>query len=403
VTETRLGTAATSSHLSNFIKLTPYCKKTDTRLDKMTSKTRSSTKELRDSSASIDVMDEPVVAAKNGSETTPSKPKPVVWKGKAAESPLAKAFGTALAAKYAFSEEKEAGIDVSTTITTSQSLAIPTNPPAKRRSPGPAPSRSRPKTTTQTTLTNLVSPSKVTKPKPKFKRQTTTSSITSTTSSKYAPPSRYAHLPQTLPDSITPNLILLFVGHNPGIATATAQHAYAHSTNRFWPLLHLSGLTPDRIVPFVEDRSLPKKYSLGLTNIVSRPTKDTAELTKEEQANGTPILEEKVREYRPEAVCCVGKSVWEAIFRYKNGRPLRKTDNFEYGWQKDGQGRYIRLGAVKGEFEGARVFATTSTSGLAAGLSMDEKVAIWKVVGDWVNERRAARAETTEGADGEEV
>jgi thymine-DNA glycosylase len=43
-------------------------------------------------------------------------------------------------------------------------------------------------------------------------------------SSKYAPPSKYAHL-KGIPDAITPNMLCLLVGHNPGVKTATAGHA----------------------------------------------------------------------------------------------------------------------------------------------------------------------------------
>src|SRR5450756_1260234 len=53
----------------------------------------------------------------------------------------------------------------------------------------------------------------------------------------YAPPSTYAHL-KGLTDTITPNLLCLFVGLNPGIQTATLGHPYAHPSNHFWRLLH---------------------------------------------------------------------------------------------------------------------------------------------------------------------
>jgi TDG/mug DNA glycosylase family protein len=37
------------------------------------------------------------------------------------------------------------------------------------------------------------------------------------------------------------------------------------------------------------------------------------------------------------------------------------------------------------------VFVTTSTSGLAANTSWDEKVAIWRPFGEWVQKRREER------------
>jgi TDG/mug DNA glycosylase family protein len=134
---------------------------------------------------------------------------------------------------------------------------------------------------------------------------------------------------------------------------------------------------------------MPRLYNIGHTNIVSRPTKETAELSKEEQADGTPILEEKVRNFRPEVVCCVGKSIWDAIFRHRFGRNPRK-DEFKYGWQEERH----NLGKVttgEDKWPGARVFVATSTSGLAASLKPAEKEAIWKELGDWVNQRRLER------------
>ncbi|OAL54008.1 G/U mismatch-specific DNA glycosylase [Pyrenochaeta sp. DS3sAY3a] len=229
--------------------------------------------------------------------------------------------------------------------------------------------------------------------------------------SKYAPPSKYAHL-TPLTDILTPNLIGIFVGTNPGVQTATAGHAYAHPSNLFWKLLHTSGLTDRRLDP-TEDRSLPAKYCMGNTNIVDRPSRDAAELSKDETSAGTAALDAKVLKYKPEAVCIVGKGIWEAIWRYRYARGLGKGE-FAYGWQdaKHNMGR-SKVGEeeVDGEgkvWDGARVFVTTSTSGLAAGLKPAEKEAIWKPFGDWVCKRREERGfvpgevgdESVEGEEG---
>lgn len=202
--------------------------------------------------------------------------------------------------------------------------------------------------------------------------------------SKYAPPSKYAHLP-TLVDVLEPNLICVFVGTNPGIRTATSGHAYAHPSNMFWKLLHSSGCTDERLKP-EQDVDLPRLYSMGNTNIVERPSKDAAELSKAEMIDGTPILEEKFRRYRPEAVCIVGKGIWEAIWRWRYKRQIKKEE-FHYGWQDDRE----RMGKCEG-WEGARVFVSSSTSGLSASTKPHEKEAIWKPFGEWVKARRTERA-----------
>lgn len=206
-------------------------------------------------------------------------------------------------------------------------------------------------------------------------------------SSSYAPPSKYAHLGNNLVDCLASNLICVFIGVNPGLRTATAGHAYAHPSNLFWKLLHSSGCTPRRCAP-EEDRDLPRLYALGNTNIVTRATKDASELSKAEMDAGVAVLEEKVARHRPESVCIVGKSIWESIWRVRHGKNIKK-DEFKYGWQDE------RMGVVtEGEdvWEGARIFVGTTTSGLAATMRPAEKEAVWRVLGEFVERRRAERA-----------
>lgn len=223
--------------------------------------------------------------------------------------------------------------------------------------------------------------------------------------SKYAEPSKYAHL-APLVDVLESNLICVFVGTNPGVQTATAGHAYAHPSNHFWRLLNASGLTDRRLKP-EEDRSLPALYCMGNTNIVERPSKDAAELSKEEMAAGTANLDAKFLKYKPEAVCIVGKGIWESVWRYRYGKNMQKKD-FKYGWQDEKH----RMGKSKGgkdevdvngeTWRGAKVFVTTSTSGLAASLKPAEKEAIWKPFGEWVQKRRVERGFVPWAISGEE-
>lgn len=216
----------------------------------------------------------------------------------------------------------------------------------------------------------------------------------------YAPPSTYAHLP-FLPDAIAPNLLVLFVGLNPGLQTARQGHAYAHPSNLFWKLMYSSGVLP---VPCQasEDRSLPDRFSLGLTNIVSRPSRNGAELSKAEMDMGVSVLEDKARRWRPEVVCIVGKSIWESVWRVRHGRAIKK-DQFRYGWQDEAENmgklgpegmkeEEVQEGVeYRDDWAGAKVFVASSTSGLAATLSPAEKERIWRELGIWVEKRRAGR------------
>ena len=132
---------------------------------------------------------------------------------------------------------------------------------------------------------------------------------------------------------------------------------------------------------------------------MARASRDAAELSRAEMEAGVAVLEDKVRRWRPEAVCVVGKGIWEAVWRVRYGRGMRKGE-FRYGWQDEGE----NMGVVKVEGEagrddewgGARVFVATTTSGLAAGMRPAEKEAVWRPLGEWVRKRRKERGWTVE-------
>ena len=217
----------------------------------------------------------------------------------------------------------------------------------------------------------------------------------------YAPPSTYAHL-SLLPDAVAPGLLILFIGLNPGVETARTGHAYAHPTNLFWRLLYSSGITP---VPCTarEDREMPRRYGLGFTNIVARPSRSGSELSHAEMDDGVADLHRKCARWRPEVACVVGKGIWESVCRVRarqrGTRPPPPAD-FRYGWQ---DGEDARMGVVEdegavseggaGRWPGSRVFVATSTSGLAASLRPEEKERIWKELGDWCVARRKEKEE----------
>ena len=112
---------------------------------------------------------------------------------------------------------------------------------------------------------------------------------------------------------------------------------------------------------------------------------------------GTASLDAKFLKYKPEAVCIVGKGIWEAIWRYRYGKNPGKNE-FKYGWQdeKHNMGKCPEdgeqeLDANGNPWKGTKVFVTTSTSGLAASLTPAEKEAIWRPFGEWVQKRREER------------
>lgn len=118
-----------------------------------------------------------------------------------------------------------------------------------------------------------------------------------------------------LPDVVAPDLAVLFCGINPSLLSAGRGHHFARPGNRFWPALHLGGLTPHRLAP-EEDRTLPR-YGLGVTNLVDRPTRTAAELAPAELRDGLAALADLVARYRPRVVAVLGITAW----RVACGRP----------------------------------------------------------------------------------
>ncbi len=116
-----------------------------------------------------------------------------------------------------------------------------------------------------------------------------------------------------LPDLVKEGLKVLFVGYNPSLRSAELGHHYAGRSNRFWELLHKSGLTPRKLT-FHEDAEL-LNYGYGTTNIVHRPTKEAAEITKEEYEVGAGILKELIGRLHPAFICYVGVGVYRAFAR----------------------------------------------------------------------------------------
>ena len=115
-----------------------------------------------------------------------------------------------------------------------------------------------------------------------------------------------------LPDVLAPDLEILFCGINPSLMSAERGHHFARPGNRFWPALHLAGLTPHRFTPD-EDRDL-LRHGIGVTNLVDRPTRTAAELDTVELREGAAALARLVARYRPRVLAVLGVTAWRRAF-----------------------------------------------------------------------------------------
>jgi TDG/mug DNA glycosylase family protein len=115
-----------------------------------------------------------------------------------------------------------------------------------------------------------------------------------------------------LRDVVAPGLEVMFCGINPSLMSAERGHHFARPGNRFWPAIHLAGLTPRRLTPDEDEELL--RYGLGVTNVVARPTRTAAELTPEELREGGEHLAALVASYRPRVLAVLGISAWRHGF-----------------------------------------------------------------------------------------
>ena len=161
-----------------------------------------------------------------------------------------------------------------------------------------------------------------------------------------------------LRDRIAPGVRVLFVGINPGMRSAALGHHFAGHSNRFWKLLHESGLVPEPI-GWADDHRLPE-WRFGITNLIARATPGIDTLRPHEYAQGLGRLRRKVRRYRPEIVAFVGVSLFRAIFDIRGP---------------------IRLGRQRVRFERATVFVLPNPSGRNANFTYAEMLTAFRHLG----------------------
>ncbi|WP_232533739.1 G/U mismatch-specific DNA glycosylase [Plantactinospora sp. KBS50] len=118
---------------------------------------------------------------------------------------------------------------------------------------------------------------------------------------------------RTIPDIIAPGLRILFCGINPGLYSGATGRHFARPGNRFWPALHLGGLTDRELRPWEPDELLAR--GLGVTNLVARATARADELRPEELIAGAADLTAKADRYAPDWVAVVGVTAYRIGFR----------------------------------------------------------------------------------------
>jgi TDG/mug DNA glycosylase family protein len=154
-----------------------------------------------------------------------------------------------------------------------------------------------------------------------------------------------------LRDRIRAPVRVLLVGINPGVRSSQVGHHFAGPSNRFWKLLHESGLVSEPI-GFADDSRL-SEWGFGITNLIPRPTPGIDTLRPAEYVAGAKALRRKVRRVKPEMVAFVGVTLFRSVFGRRPGQP-------------------VALGLQEERLEGARVFVLPNPSGRNANFSYAE-------------------------------
>jgi len=127
--------------------------------------------------------------------------------------------------------------------------------------------------------------------------------------------------PYVLPDALPNGLRAVICGTAAGTVSAARGHYYAGPGNRFWAVLHQTGLTPRELSPS-EFRSLCD-HGLGLTDIAQLvPGADVT--LKAGNFNVSGFIE-SIRQCQPEVVAFNGKKAARVFYGLGEREPL------EYG------------------------------------------------------------------------
>ncbi|TPX64091.1 hypothetical protein SpCBS45565_g06159 [Spizellomyces sp. 'palustris'] len=159
-----------------------------------------------------------------------------------------------------------------------------------------------------------------------------------------------------VPDYLEMDLDIVFCGFNPGIQSSARGHHYAGSNNHFWTCLTESGLVGSKVVTYKDDARCPADFSIGFTNIVSRPTRGSSDLSRKEMSAGADPLYAKITAYRPKVCCFVGKGVYEAFSGKKK----------------------IDLGLQAEKVAATALFVVPSTSGRVSAYSKEDKLLLFR-------------------------
>lgn len=113
-----------------------------------------------------------------------------------------------------------------------------------------------------------------------------------------------------LPDLLRHGLDLVLCGTAPSITSAKARAYYAHPQNKFWRILHDTGLTGVRIAP--ADYASLWQWNVGLTDIAKFAFGSDKDLRRTDF--DPAALRAKIEKFRPRHLAFTSKKSAEVFF-----------------------------------------------------------------------------------------
>src|SRR5260370_32148768 len=131
---------------------------------------------------------------------------------------------------------------------------------------------------------------------------------------------------RTLPDHLRKGMKLVIIGCHPTESSVRVGHYYAGRDNEFWPIIFESGVVPE---PFdYRDDKRVIEFGIGLTDLVKRPSKTAAGITREGFAEGRIVLSQKCEEFAARVVAFHGQMSDELFAQSKCNLGLQKESRY---------------------------------------------------------------------------
>lgn len=163
---------------------------------------------------------------------------------------------------------------------------------------------------------------------------------------------------ERLPDYCREGLFFMSIGLNPSPVSVEAGFYFANPRNRFWKALNGSRLAEVKLEPGVAAMELLfRKYHIGFTDLVKKPTSMGKALRVADYREGAPVLKAKLLQFQPKIAWFQGKGTYKNYMKYAEGISM----DIPWGIQKHMIGR-------------SHVFVTPNPSSANAPYSVDDLI-----------------------------